>query len=440
MQWYYANNGQRSGPISDAEFQALVQAGTIGPTTLVWRQGMANWLPYSQVSPAGASSPAAAASSAEAAVSAHAGGEGGGGLGGGVATAAAPAPARGPEPLVFTGQWQEYFKIWIVNVLLTIVTLGIYAAWAKVRKKRYFYANTQLFGHTFEYLADPVRILIGNIIVVVLFFAYAFSGVISPLVQAPFVLLVMLLVPFFICRSLRFNARNSAWRGLRFGFNGGYGRAFFAFVILPLGAALTLGVLHPYGAKVRKEFVMGNHTFGTTPFAMQAPVGAFYKIYLVGVLFFLPVLLAYGVLIYGSVASANAAPEERSAQLAGLMPFFGLAMIVAIPLAVVGTFFLRARIFNLAWNHTSLAGHRFVANLRARDLILTHFVNSLVVGLTLGLLHPWAVCRMVQLQLSSLQVVPEGSLDDFVAATQQDVGAIGESAGDFLDFDIGIGV
>jgi uncharacterized membrane protein YjgN (DUF898 family) len=113
---------------------------------------------------------------------------------------------------------------------------------------------------------------------------------------------------------------------------------------------------------------------------------------------------------------------------------------VAIPLAVVGTFFLRARIFNLAWNHTSLAGHRFVANLRARDLVITHFVNSLVVGLTLGLLHPWAVCRMVQLQLAALQVVPEGSLDDFVAATQQDVGAIGESAGDFLDFDIGIGV
>jgi uncharacterized membrane protein YjgN (DUF898 family) len=430
MQWYYANNGQRSGPISDAEFQALVQAGTIGPTTLVWRQGMANWLPLSQVSPAGGSS----STQAESAVAAQAGGGGGGDFGGGVATATASAPARGPEPLIFTGQWQEYFKIWIVNVLLTIVTLGVYAAWAKVRKKRYFYANTQLFGHTFEYLADPVRILIGNIIVVVLFFAYAFSGVISPLVQAPFVLLVMLLVPFFICRSLRFNARNSAWRGLRFGFNGGYGRAFFAFVILPLGAALTLGALHPYGAKVRKEFVMGNHTFGTTPFAMQAPVGAFYRIYLVGVLFFLPIVVIYGAMIAYAVSASQGGPQEPP-PVAAIAGFF-----VAIPLAVVGTFFLRARIFNLAWNHTSLAGHRFVANLRARDLVITHFVNSLVVGLTLGLLHPWAVCRMVQLQLAALQVVPEGSLDDFVAATQQDVGAIGESAGDFLDFDIGIGV
>ena len=37
-------------------------------------------------------------------------------------------PAAGSrEPFVFTADWSEYFKIWIVNVLLTIVTLGISA-------------------------------------------------------------------------------------------------------------------------------------------------------------------------------------------------------------------------------------------------------------------------------------------------------------------------
>ena len=74
-----------------------------------------------------------------------------------------------PVPIEFTGQWGEYFRIWIVNVLLTIVTLGIYAAWAKVRKRRYFCANTRLLGHTFEYLADPLKILYCNLIVVALF-------------------------------------------------------------------------------------------------------------------------------------------------------------------------------------------------------------------------------------------------------------------------------
>ena len=48
------------------------------------------------------------------------------------------------EPLRFTGSGSEYFRIWIVNVLLTIVTLGFYSPWAKVRRLKYFYGNTYL--------------------------------------------------------------------------------------------------------------------------------------------------------------------------------------------------------------------------------------------------------------------------------------------------------
>ena len=35
----------------------------------------------------------------------------------------------------FHGNGAEYFRIWIVNFLLTLLTLGVYSAWAKVRKK-----------------------------------------------------------------------------------------------------------------------------------------------------------------------------------------------------------------------------------------------------------------------------------------------------------------
>ncbi len=31
----------------------------------------------------------------------------------------------------FSGRGSEFFGIWIVNVLLSILTLGIYSAWAK---------------------------------------------------------------------------------------------------------------------------------------------------------------------------------------------------------------------------------------------------------------------------------------------------------------------
>ncbi|HXI78282.1 MAG TPA: DUF898 family protein, partial [Steroidobacteraceae bacterium] len=67
-----------------------------------------------------------------------------------------------PEQLRFTGSGAEYFGIWIVNLLLTIVTLGIYSAWAKVRRLQYFYRNTEIAGSSFVFHGSPVRILIGR--------------------------------------------------------------------------------------------------------------------------------------------------------------------------------------------------------------------------------------------------------------------------------------
>ncbi len=92
----------------------------------------------------------------------------------------------GPPPLqragfVFGGSAGEYFRIWIVNLLLSIVTLGIYSAWAKVRRLRYFYGNTFLDRHNFDYHASPVRILIGRIIVLGALFAANILTNINPL-------------------------------------------------------------------------------------------------------------------------------------------------------------------------------------------------------------------------------------------------------------------
>jgi len=64
----------------------------------------------------------------------------------------------------FFGKGLEFFRIWIVNILLTVVTLGIYSAWAKVRTQRYLYGNTRLDGASFEYLAEPLQILQGRLI------------------------------------------------------------------------------------------------------------------------------------------------------------------------------------------------------------------------------------------------------------------------------------
>src|SRR5437667_6745528 len=93
------------------------------------------------------------------------------------------ANAAGPEKryaVEFSASAGEYFRIWIVNLALTILTLGIYSAWAKVRKRRYFYAHTHIAGESFEYRGRPVAILKGRLIAVALLGAVIAVGNLIP--------------------------------------------------------------------------------------------------------------------------------------------------------------------------------------------------------------------------------------------------------------------
>jgi uncharacterized membrane protein YjgN (DUF898 family) len=421
-------DGKEYGPVAAAKIQEWIQGGRANLQTKARRAGETEWKSLGEfpefTAPPPAASPAAESPGA---------------------TPALPAavPATGPrvERFVFTGDWTEYFKIWIVNVLLTIVTFGIYAAWAKVRKRRYFYANTKLFGHAFEYLADPIRILIGNIIVGVLFFLFAVSGAISPLMQFPFMFVFAFLVPWFIVKAYTFNARNSAWCGLRFQFTGRYWEALKVFLLWPLLVPITLGLAWPWVARRQKAFVIGHHQFGTTPFRFSGTGEGIFGIFIRTVPFFLPLVAGYFIMIFTVIAQGVAnrgQPPQMQPMMAGA---FGLLFLVGIPLAIAGSFYFRSRMFNYVWNHTAIAGQSFVAALRARDLFLTQFVNGLVTAVTFGLLYPWGVVRMVQLQLDSLQVISEGSVDQFVAGAQPpDGNALGEAATDFFDIDFGFGL
>jgi uncharacterized membrane protein YjgN (DUF898 family) len=94
--------------------------------------------------------------------------------------AATTAPATHDLPIEFHATGGEYFRIWIVNLLLSIITLGIYSAWAKVRRLRYFYGSTMLDGASFEYHGRPIAILKGRIIVVGSYLVYVITAKLWP--------------------------------------------------------------------------------------------------------------------------------------------------------------------------------------------------------------------------------------------------------------------
>lgn len=183
-------------------------------------------------------------------------------------------------PFQFTGKGGEYFGIWIVNLLLSIVTLGIYSAWAKVRRMKYFYNNTKIDGVGFDYHASPKSILIGRIIAFVIFIVYAVLSRFSPLMGGLLLLALFIATPWIIARSMIFNARNSSHRGLRFDFTGKTMEAAKVFILYPLLIIITIGLAFPFVMQRTNKFLFENHQFGASNFKSEASAKAFYMVYL----------------------------------------------------------------------------------------------------------------------------------------------------------------
>ena len=124
-------------------------------------------------------------------------------------TAEAPAELA----LRFHGRTGEYFRIWVVNLFLTLATLGVFSAWAKVRKKRYFYSHTTLDGTPFQYLGQPIPILKGRIIAAALFLLYYFTSHFFTALL-PYVLVAGALLAPWVVAGSAYSEQADVWRSV----------------------------------------------------------------------------------------------------------------------------------------------------------------------------------------------------------------------------------
>ena len=238
-----------------------------------------------------------------------------------------PVLSKNSTPVIFQGKTSEYFGIWIVNLLLSLITLGIYSAWAKVRRKKYFYNNTLIDNVGFDYHAKPISILKGRLIAVAFFIAYGMSASIHPFLPAVFLGIFFIVLPWLVVRGSIFSARNTSHRGLRFDFIGTIGQAAKVFIGLPLLFMPTLGLIFPYVAHQKSQFLVNNHRFGLSQFDMQPVVKKYYKVYFIVMI--LPVFIAIiGIIAaiaipayHGYVNKAKAAPQAQLAMPAGVAAF-----------------------------------------------------------------------------------------------------------------------
>lgn len=319
-------------------------------------------------------------------------------------------------PFVFRGQGFEYFKIWIVNILLTILTLGIYSAWAKVRNKRYFYGNTTLDGASFSYSADPIKILIGRVIAFAFLLLYTFAGELSVIAGLLVSGLLIIFIPWVVCKSLRFNARYSQHRNVPFVFHGRLGEAALAYLLWPFLGLLTLGLLIPFAYYKQRQFIYGNHAYGTTRFDFRATVGGYY------VIFLLMVAGWFGGLILWAIFAA-------------LVSFLALPLIILVYLWAFAYF--TASMANLNYNNLYIKEHRFAADWKVSSYLWLLGSNTLGIIVTLGFFIPWARVRTAHYKAEHTRVWAQGDLDAFAADERKTVSSVGEGVGDLFDIEIG---
>jgi uncharacterized membrane protein YjgN (DUF898 family) len=341
-----------------------------------------------------------------------------------------------PQQAGFTGTGREYFQIWIVNLLLTIATLGIYSAWAKVRRLQYFYRHTRLAGAGFDYHGRPMAILKGRIVAAVLFGIYTAAGYFSPWHALAAAAAIATIMPWLLAKSFRFRCRNTSYRGMRFHFHGTAKQAYWVFLGLPVLALLSLFTLVPFAHHRMRRYQMAHAAYGRTRFRFSAPVGEFYITY-VGVLgvmmgAFVLVLIVAMVATLAAMAVFGRDSENPLA-FGAIGVAIGLGYMFAI---VMVQAFFTARIQNAVWSSTQLDEHRFVLRLEVPGLFAIMFTNLLATIVTLGLFRPFAQVRLARYYAESFVLVPHGSLDALLPDESEDVAAFGEEAADIFDFDM----
>lgn len=409
---------------------------------------------------------------------------------------AAPASAFAPQgidahPLEFTGSGGEYFRVWIVNVLLTILTLGIYTPWARRRTAQYFYGHTLVAGSPLEFTAQQSRMVKGFVILVMLTIAYQIAvNTGQDTAVGVFLLVGALLSPFIWGSAMRFRLGSTRWRGLRLQFTASWREVYkaswpvFAIALVWFGVFFGIQYLAPESASALQELAdensdaglpsmtagvwgllamglllsimciirlefnyksllvlrthVGNETGRWKPVYMD-----FIKIWLATVAVFILLVAVIGAAMFGLVSAALTL--VLSGDTSG--PWMVILMTVSL---FGGIFFLfmasaparayrEARMFQLMWDNIGLSQvARFKCELRTGSFMLLRIKNLFMTLLTLGLYRPFARVNEYRMKAESVTLHVKGGVDQVTSAMvrQQKEGGIGDALADAAGLDL----
>ena len=276
----------------------------------------------------------------------------------------------------FHGSGGTLFGIYVVNVLLTIATLGFYRFWGKVRVRSYMLSQTGFEGDRFAYHGTGKELLLGFLKVVLLVgMPITVLGIVAELSRDKLIegvirfltsTLIFVFIPVAMVGARRYRLSRTSWRGIRFSFRGRAMAFAKIFVTGSLLSMLTLSLYYPYFLARQQHYMVSHSQFGRRPFRFDGRGRDLFGPYLLTLLLFLPTLGLY-------------------------------------------TFWFQARKTRYFWDHTFFEGARFRCTVSGRQLMNQTLGNWVILLITLGLAWPWVLVRSTRFAFEYLSI--DGSLD-----------------------------
>ncbi|HFQ5215032.1 TPA: YjgN family protein [Vibrio vulnificus] len=378
----------------------------------------------------------------------------------------------------FKGQGGEFFGIWIVNILLSVITLGIYSAWAKVRTKRYFYGNTFIAGDNFEYHAQPMQLLKGRLVALALVVIWVVANSFFPLASLVLLALFYVALPWLLWSNARFDSAMTSYRNVHFAFNGSLKEAYMSILgrglaslliiaiyiaivvasanasamvatLLGFGTFVLMFVLYAWVVAGIHQYFASGYQYGDWKFVAKIETGFFLKTYckamLIGFLTAVAFMIVMGTFVLGTDIMNIFAGEVDLLEGKGDFAYVVLTYLVTITMSLGITAYTTTRIRNYVFSRLTATAEaqsetefRFASTFGVWDYMSLIVTNFLLQVITLGLARPWVMVRTSRYVASHTGVI--GDMDT-LKATDQD-SAVKNAISDEVAqaFDLGLSI
>ena len=350
-----------------------------------------------------------------------------------------------PHQASFYGSGGALFGIYLRNILLTLVTLGIYYLWGKNRLRTYVVSQCEFQGDRFAWHGTGKELFIGALKVFAVLAPVFFLISVAPVLwksiasqlasKAAGLLVYLFLVPLAMVGMRRYRFSRLSWRGIRFSFRGRVRDFLKLFLRGALFMGLTFGLYAPFFQTQQRKFFSENTYFGNARFAFDGKGRDLFgrlllSLVVAGAAFGVAAVVAVATVGQFRFSRLSERPDAISQVIVAALPGFAVAILVA----VVAVFWYLAYRHRYYWSHTSFQAARFRSTVTAGKLLWLWVSNLLLIVVTLGIAIPWVLARNVRFNLANITLI--GSLDlSSVVQEAQQAGAGAESLAGMLNID-----